>query len=58
MLVSHAVRTGGAVDGKFRGPGVVAGPAGTVTDKLIKAFFSALTKNNFVDRPGRDYIAI
>ena len=54
-LVSAAARSGGADDGKFRGPGVVTG--GKKVGKLfVKNFASAIAKHRFPDRPDIDAI--
>ena len=54
-LVSTAARSGGAADGKFRGPGVVTGSK-KISEVFVKNFAEAIAKHRFPERPDLDAI--
>ena len=50
-LIAMAARSGGAPDGKFRGPGVISGSGKKANDAFVKNFSTAIGKHRFPDRP-------
>ncbi len=56
LLIEQAAMSAGAADGKFRGPGVVAGKGKSVSAVFIKTFGAAIAKHRFTDRPDLEQI--
>ena len=56
LLMAIAARSAGKADGKFAGPGIIAGSGKSVSGAFVKNFIEAIAQHRFAERADLDMI--